>query len=64
MWLKSIVHEGMNHISNVEVHLKTRSGRILHSCSFQTSLWQVNRGSYMSAHVLLNLKLKKRDRKK
>ena len=27
MWLKSI-HEGMNHISNVEVHLKTRSGNV------------------------------------
>ena len=28
VWLKSIVHEGMNHISNVEVHLKTRSGNV------------------------------------
>ena len=24
--LNRLVHEGMNHISNVEVHLKTRSG--------------------------------------
>ena len=28
VWLKSIVHEGMNNISNVEVHLKTRSGNV------------------------------------
>ena len=28
VWLKSIVHEGMNHISNVEVHLKIRSGNV------------------------------------
>ena len=26
--LNQFVHEGMNHISNVEVHLKTRSGNI------------------------------------
>ena len=26
--LNRFVHEGMNHISNVEVHLKTRSGNI------------------------------------
>ena len=26
--LNRFVHEGMNHISNVEVHLKTRSGNV------------------------------------
>ena len=26
--LNPFVHEGMNHISNVEVHLKTRSGNV------------------------------------
>ena len=26
--LNSFVHEGMNHISNVEVHLKTRNGNV------------------------------------
>ena len=26
--LNRLVHEGMNHISNVEVHLKTRSGNV------------------------------------
>ena len=26
--LNRIVHEGMNHISNVKVHLKTRSGNV------------------------------------
>ena len=26
--LNPLVHEGMNHISNVEVHLKTRSGNV------------------------------------
>ena len=26
--LNRLVHEGMNHISNVEVHLKTRSGNL------------------------------------
>ena len=26
--LKRFVHEGMNHISNVKVHLKTRSGNV------------------------------------
>ena len=26
--LNQLVHEGMNHISNVRVHLKTRSGNI------------------------------------
>ena len=26
--LNQFVHEGMNHISNVEVHLKTRSGNV------------------------------------
>ena len=26
--LNRIVHKGMNHISNVEVHLKTRSGNV------------------------------------
>ena len=26
--LNGIVHEGMNHISNVRVHLKTRSGNV------------------------------------
>ena len=26
--LNGFVHEGMNHISNVEVHLKTRSGNV------------------------------------
>ena len=26
--LKIIVHEGMNHISNVKVHLKTHSGNL------------------------------------
>ena len=26
--LKRFVHEGMNHISNVEVYLKTRSGNV------------------------------------
>ena len=28
VWLKLNVHEGMNHISNVKVHLKTRSGNV------------------------------------
>ena len=27
--LNRIVHEGMNHISNVEVYLKTRSGNVI-----------------------------------
>ena len=26
--LNQFVHEGMNHISNVKVHLKTRSGNV------------------------------------
>ena len=26
--LNRFVHEGMNHISNVEVHIKTRSGNV------------------------------------
>ena len=26
--LNRIVHEGMNHISNVKVHLKTRNGNV------------------------------------
>ena len=26
--LNRLVHDGMNHISNVEVHLKTRSGKV------------------------------------
>ena len=26
--LNGFVHEGMNHISNVKVHLKTRSGNV------------------------------------
>ena len=26
--LNGFVHEGMNHFSNVEVHLKTRSGNV------------------------------------
>ena len=26
--LNRFIHEGMNHISNVEVHLKTRSGNV------------------------------------
>ena len=26
--LNRLVHEGMNHISNVEVHLKARSGNV------------------------------------
>ena len=26
--LNQFVHEGMNHISNVKVHLKTRSGHV------------------------------------
>ena len=26
--LNRLVHEGMNHISNVKVHLKTRSGNV------------------------------------
>ena len=26
--LNRYVHEGMNHISNVEVHIKTRSGNV------------------------------------
>ena len=28
MWLNRFVHEGMNHISNVNFHLKTRSGNV------------------------------------
>ena len=27
--LNRFVHEGMNHISNVKVHLKTRSGNVI-----------------------------------
>ena len=27
--LNQFVHEGMNHISNVKVHLKTRSGNVI-----------------------------------
>ena len=48
--LNRFVHEGMNHISNVEVHLKTRSGnvniatcsgdvcRLIHAVTFANSL--------------------------
>ena len=28
--LNRFVHEGMNHISNVKVHLKTRSGNVIY----------------------------------
>ena len=32
--LNRFVHEGMNHVSNVEVHLKTRSGNVnIKECS-------------------------------
>ena len=32
--LNRFVHEGMNHISNVEVHLKARSGNVnIHKCT-------------------------------
>ena len=32
--LNRFVHEGMNHISNVKVHLKTRSGNVnIHKCT-------------------------------
>ena len=34
--LNRFVHEGMNHISNVKVHLKTRSGNV--DISFMFSL--------------------------
>ena len=30
--LNRFVHEGMNHISNIEVHLKTRSGNVNIMC--------------------------------
>ena len=39
--LNRFVHEGMNHISNVEVHLKTRSGNV----NIQ----------YMYSHILIPL---------
>ena len=33
--LNRFVHEGMNHISNVEVHLKTRSGNVnIYKCTY------------------------------
>ena len=35
--LNRFVHEGMNHISNVEVHLKTRSGNVnIYNCYFHS----------------------------
>ena len=35
--LKRFVHEGMNHISNVEVHLKTRSRIVnIKECVYKT----------------------------
>ena len=34
--LNRFVHEGMNHISNVKVHLKTRSGNVNISRYFET----------------------------
>ena len=35
--LNRLVHEGMNHISNVEVHFKTRSGNVnIGKCSFHS----------------------------
>ena len=41
--LNRFVHEGMNHISNVKVHLKTRSGNVnmtrwCHNDDLQTKL--------------------------
>ena len=36
--LNRFVHEGMNHISNVEVHLKTRSGNVNISIYFLSAL--------------------------
>ena len=60
--LNRYVHEGMNHISNVEVHIKTRSGNV--------NIWKIHvrgilySGSNMSARVLLNLLnvLRRRDK--
>ena len=37
--LNRFVHEGMNHISNVKVHLKTRSGNVNIEIYKQTFLW-------------------------
>ena len=35
--LKRFVHEGINHISNVEVHLKTRRGNVIEKkCVYKT----------------------------
>ena len=37
--LNRFVHEGMNHISNVEVHLKARSGNVNIKALIQLSLF-------------------------
>ena len=45
--LNRSVHEAMNTISNVKVHLKTRSGNVNIGNNDA-----INRSSYMSPHVL------------
>ena len=45
--LNRFVHEGMNHISNVEVHLKTRSGNV------KILLWSLRDGQVTYPHFFL-----------
>ena len=45
--LNRFVHEGMNHISNVEVHLKTRSGNV------NIQLWSLRDGQVTYPHFFL-----------
>ena len=47
--LNRFVHEGMNHISNVEVHLKTRSGNVILQDKLQ--LFNIDKCETVIIHV-------------